>query len=167
MALPVLLNVMVCGPLSVPTICEAKVRPVNGARDTTPPTPVPLSASPCGLSEALSAKLSEALSLAGAEGVNLTLTEQMLLWTRVVPLHESEPMLKSVRFGPAMVAALAGKVRSALPLFVTVTVSAELVDPIDTSPKYKLVGDKRTDEDGDAAIISNTAPCWFWSSAPP
>lgn len=160
-AFPVLVRTTPCALLVEPTICEAKVRPDDGARVTTAPAPVPVSEAVCGLSDALSAKLSVAFLPEGEEGLNVTLTVQVLLCARVLPLHKSELTLNSVRFGPVIVTAPTAKVRSAAPLFVTVMVSGGLVEPTNTSPKYKLDGDKRTDAAGDAAMISYTAPTPF------
>ncbi len=122
--LPVLLRLSVCAAPLIPDNWAGKV---SEAVDklTKGPSPVPFSAALCGLPEALSAKLSEALRLPGAAGVKVTLTVQVLFGVTVAPVQESALLVKSPAFVPAIVAV--ERVRFPVPLLVRVTLCAALV----------------------------------------
>jgi hypothetical protein len=75
----------------------------------------------------LSAKLSVAVRLPGADGVKVTLTVQLLLGVTVAPEHASALLEKSPAFVPVIVTV--DMVRLALPLLVKVTMLAALVVP--------------------------------------
>jgi len=81
--------------------------------------PVPLKLAVCGLVEALSVKVSEALRLPVADGLNVTLTVQVPLGVTVAPVQVSALLAKSLAFVPPSVAV--EMVRLAVPVLVTVT----------------------------------------------
>src|SRR5271155_4291708 len=86
-ALPLLVNVIVCAALLVPTVCEAKVR-LAGARVTAgavAAAPVPVKATDCGLPLASSAMDTEAVRVPVAVGLNVTLMLQLAAAARVAP----------------------------------------------------------------------------------
>jgi len=95
---------------------------------TTGAVPVPLKVTACGLLEALSVKLSEALRLPIADGVNVTLTVHVLLGVTVAPVHVSALLAKSAAFVPPIVTAEI--VRLAVPALVTVSAWAGLLVPM-------------------------------------
>jgi hypothetical protein len=101
---------------------------------------VPLSATLCGLPEALSAKESEALRAPVALGVKVTLTVQVLLGVTVALVQVSVLLAKSPGLVPVRVTLV--MVRLAVPLLVTVTDCAALVALISWLPKLTLVGEK-------------------------
>lgn len=75
---PVLLIVMLCGALVVPTVCAAKVNAVGEMlTDTVGVVPVPLKLAVCGLLRALSFTVSVPLRLPVAVGLNVTLMVQL------------------------------------------------------------------------------------------
>ena len=73
----------------------------------------------------MSAKLSEALRLPVADGVNVTLTVQALLGVTVAPVQVSALLAKSLGFVPPIVTV--EKVRLPVPVLVTVSAWAALV----------------------------------------
>ena len=83
---------------------------------------LPVKGTASGLLEAM---VSKALRVPAADGVNVTLTEQLPLGITVTPVQASELMAKSPAFAPLMVAAR--MIRLALPLLVTLTLCAALV----------------------------------------
>jgi hypothetical protein len=89
--------------------------------------PVPVRPKVCGLPLALSVKLSEALRLPVADGVNVTLTAQVLLGVTVAPVQVSALLAKSPAFVPLIVTVEI--VRLAVPVLVTVSAWAALVVP--------------------------------------
>jgi hypothetical protein len=123
LALPVLVSVTVCEGLVVPTGSEGKV----GGADklTVVPVPVPLKLTVCGLFAALSLIESVAVRLPVAEGVNVTLTVQVLLGMTVAPVQVSALLAKSLAFVPPSVTVEI--VRLAVPVLVTVSAWAALV----------------------------------------
>ena len=131
LALPVLVSVTVCEGLVVPTGSDGKV----GGADklTTGPVPVPLKLAVCRLPLALSVKLSEALRLPVTDGVNVTLTVQVLLGVIVAPVQVSALLAKSLAFVPLIVTV--EMVRLALPVLVSVTVCDGLVVPTGSDGK--------------------------------
>ena len=90
-------------------------------------TPVPLKLTDCGLPLALSAKFSDAPRLPVAEGVNVTLTVQVLPapgeGLSVAPVQVSAPLAKSEAFVPLIVTVEMAR----LPVPVLVTVSTRAV----------------------------------------
>jgi hypothetical protein len=88
-------------------------------------TPVPVRLTVCGLFEASSVKLSEAVRLPVADGVNVTLTVQVLLGFIVAREQVSALLAKSPASVPPTVTVEI--VRSAVPLLVTVSAWAALV----------------------------------------
>ena len=93
--------------------------------ETAGAIPVPERLTVCGLLEALSVKLSEALRLPVADGVNVTLTVQVLVGVTVAPVQVSALLAKSLAFVPPIVTV--EMVRLAVPVLVTVSVWAALV----------------------------------------
>ena len=125
LAPPVLVSVTVCEGLVVPTGSDGKV----GTADklTTGPVAVPLKLTVCGLPLALSVKLSEALKLPVADGVNVTLTVQVLLGATAAPVQVSALLAKSLAFVPLIVTV--ETLSAALPVLLRVTVCDALVVP--------------------------------------
>ena len=105
-------------------------------------TPVPVKLTVCGLPLALSVKLSEALRLPVADGVNVTLTVQVLLGVTVAPVQVSALVAKSLAFVPLIVTV--ETVRLAVPVLVTVSVWAGLVVLVVWLLKLKLEAEKLT-----------------------
>ena len=105
-------------------------------------TPVPVKLTICGLALALSVKLSEALKLPIEDGVNVTLTVQVLLGVTVAPVQLSALMAKSLTFVPLIVTD--EMVRLAVPVLVTVSGWAGLVVLVGWLAKLKLEAEKLT-----------------------
>lgn len=114
-------------------------------RATNGRTPLPASATVWVVGLALSARVSVADSAPFVLGLKVRLTEQVLEAASVVPLVQLAPeaMAKSAAFGPLRAGA-ALKVKSALPVFVAVTVMALLVSPTVWLPKLTLGGASET-----------------------
>lgn len=110
----------------MPTVCDANVRLVVESVAGGGNTPVPERSTVCGLVEALSAKLRVALSVPTIDGVNEIVTVHAAAGATAAPLQVSELTVKSPGFAPESVAAPEPKIKSAPPLFVTVTVCAGL-----------------------------------------
>jgi hypothetical protein len=104
--------------------------------------PLPERLTVWGLLEALSVNFSEALRLPIADGVNVTLTVQVLLGVTVGPVQVSALLAKSLAFVPPIVTV--EKVRLAVPVLVTVTVCGALVTPTFWGLNVRLVGEKDT-----------------------
>jgi hypothetical protein len=117
-AVPELVTVTDTAALVVPTVWLAKVREVDESV-TAGAAPVPVKPSVCGLLLALSLKFSEALRLPPADGVNVTLTVQVLLGETVAPVQVSGLLPKSLAFVPPIVTV--ERVRLAVPVLVSVT----------------------------------------------
>ncbi len=119
------------------------VRLLGETPATAPPvTPVPVKLTVCGLLLALSVKLSEALKLVVADGVNVTLTVQVLLGVTVAPVQVSALMAKSLGFVPPIMTV--EMVRLAVPVLVTVSGWAGLVVLVGWLAKLKLEAEKLT-----------------------
>jgi hypothetical protein len=87
--------------------------------------PVPLKLTVCGLWGAMSVKISKALRLPAAVGVNVTLTVQVPLGINVAPVQVSALLAKSLAFVPPIVTVK--MVRLAVPVLVTLTLCAALL----------------------------------------
>jgi len=74
-AVPLFVSVTACAALAVVTSCPAKFRLV-GARVTAGAMPAPVSATLCGVPEALSVMVTDAPRLPVAVGLKVTLIEQ-------------------------------------------------------------------------------------------
>ena len=114
----------------------------TGNKLAATPVPVPLRLTVCGLLEAVSVKLNEALRLPPADGVNVTLTEHVPCEGTVTSEQVSALLLKSAAFVPLI--ATAETVRLAPLLLVSVTLCVGLVVPRDWE-KAKPNGAKITD----------------------
>jgi len=90
----------------------------------------------------LSVKLNEALRLPVADGVNVTVTEQVLLGVTVAPVQVSALLAKSPAFTPPIVTA--EMARLAVPVLVTVSPWAAPVVLRTWLPKLKPRADKLT-----------------------
>ena len=125
-------NVNVFAALVVPTFCFAKtaLAGVNVAGST----PVPDSATVCGLLAALSVKVSVPVRSPEAIGVKVMLTLQLLFAARVAPQVFAE-----IAKSPLGVMLLISSV--AVLVFFSVTVLAGLVVPTASSPKLSEFGD--------------------------
>ena len=120
-AVPVLLNVTACGALVVPKAWLEKVRLMADKLTTGAGRPSPARPIVCGLSAALSVRVTEPYRLPGAVGVKVTvimhaipgatLAPQVLVWAKS-PLAEMVVMFKA-----------------ALPVFVRITVWGALALP--------------------------------------
>src|SRR5579872_320662 len=138
---PLFVRVIVFAVLVVPTFWLPKLRLV-GLRLTAGAStlPVPLSARFCGLSGALSVKVTLALFVPVAPGVKVTLMVQDAPLLSV--LGQLLVCAKSPAFVPLRAILLIFK--GALPLFLSVTVCGALVVPTTWLPKLKLPGFKLT-----------------------
>jgi hypothetical protein len=118
LAVPLLLTVTVCAALAVLRSCLPELRLLG--ENVIGGVPVPLSATVCGLPEALSVKESEALREPAAKGPKITLTAQVALGTSVAPAQVSALSAKS----PALVPPIptVEMLRLAVPMLVRVTV---------------------------------------------
>ena len=103
---------------------EGQLAPVAAAREKS--VPVPVSETECGLPGALSVIVTEAVRLPVADGVNVTLMEQ-LAFTPSVALLAGHVFVcaKSLLFVP--VTAMLEMVSGAAPELVSATLCAELV----------------------------------------
>jgi hypothetical protein len=123
LAVPRLLTVTVCAALVVVRSQLPKFRlpgeNVMGAR-----TPVPLSATVCGLAGPSSAKRSEALSEPSTQGLKITLNVQEPPGRTASPVQVSAPLTKSVGFVPVSPTLVI--LRYPVPVLVRVTVCAAL-----------------------------------------
>jgi len=115
---------------------------VETPNDTIGLVPLPERLTVWGLLRALSVKFSEALRFPVADGVNVTLTAQVLVGVTVAPEQVSALLPKSLAFVPPIVAG--EKMRLAVPVFVTVTVCGVLVTSIFWGLNVRLVGEKVT-----------------------
>jgi hypothetical protein len=95
-----------------------------GARSTEKSVPVPVSPTDCGLPGELSMNCKDAVSAPVVLGVNATLTEHVVLTPTVAPLQLLALIEKSTPLAPLTATALI--VRPAEPLFITITLIAEL-----------------------------------------
>lgn len=131
---PTLVSVTVFAALVTPTACVPKLKLLV---ESFAAVPVPLSTTCCGLPGALSVMLRAALRAPLAVGLNVMLMVQLALTASELP--QLLVCAKSAVFVPVIVIALI--VSRAEPVFLSVMVLAELVTPIATVPKLKLVGD--------------------------
>ena len=79
---------------------DERVPPVLGEVRVVEAAPVPVKLTVCGLVLALSVKVSEALRVPVADGVNVTLTVQVLLGASVAPVQVSALLAKALAFVP-------------------------------------------------------------------
>jgi hypothetical protein len=135
-ALPVLLRVTCWAELAVPTFWFPKLR-LGCEKLTMGPKPVPVSETLCGLPLALSVTVSDALTVTGDEGVNVTLIVQPVPAARVVPqLFVCEKLLTVV--------AILEMVSMPVPVLLRVTCWEELAVPTFWFPKLRLGCEKLT-----------------------
>ena len=109
------------------------------ADSVTAELPVPLRLTFCGLFEALSVKVSVPLAAPVAVGVNVTPTAQLAPAARLVP-----QVLLEIAKGPLI--PTLEMVRAVLWRLVSVTVTAALVLPTATVPKFNELADRVTGE---------------------
>jgi len=117
-AVPVFLNLTLCDPLVVPTVCEPKLKLVD-ERLTTGAVPVPVRLTVCGLPVASSVIVIVPGWLPVAVGVKVTLMVQFAAAATDVP-----QVLVSVY---CVLAAMLVRLSAAVPVLVSVTVCAALV----------------------------------------
>jgi len=146
---PVLVSVTDCVALVVPTLVLGKVSEA-GERLTVAPElddpPVPESGMICGVLGALSNRLTCAVRVPEAVGVNFRLTVQLPPVATVPPTPGQvprPPKAKSPLFVPVMVKALL-IVRAELPVLLRVTNDTLLVLPTNTAPKFTEAGERLT-----------------------
>lgn len=161
--LPLFETVTVCVALVVPTVCEAKVS-IVGEIVIVPKgaAPVPLNVTVCGLPVALSDTFKVAVRVPTAVGVNKTLIVQFAPPARVpIGLHPPDIVGKGKLKSPAFVPVTVNpeKFTVAVPLFVTVTVSAALVVPTVCAAKVKLVGATVTPDVAGVGMDCATTTC--------
>jgi len=112
-------------------------------------TPLPDSATPCGLPLALDGMLSVALRAFSAAGVNVTSTAQLAPGVSVVPLHllgtNSDALVPAVTIVPST--------RLAVPVLLIDTDFAALAVPSIWLPKASVVADSPTAGIGAAAPV--------------
>ena len=137
---PVLVTVSVCAGLRVP--CKRLPKSSVGAdKPAAGPVPVPVKLTAWGLSGALSEKLSVAVRLPMPVGVNVTLTVHEELGRIAAELQVSADLAKSPAFAPAMVTVV--KLRSRIPVLVTVIVWEALAVPAAWCAKVRLLEESR------------------------
>jgi hypothetical protein len=137
-ALPVFIRVTVICALVVPSGTEPNE--TLAGRLTPGAVPVPVKETVCALGVALSAKLRVAFSPAAVDGVKDIVTPQVApaaTWLAVVQVEVT--MAKSAALVPEMDGLLV-KVRAPLPVFLSVTVTGELVVCSMTEPNDWLAG---------------------------
>ena len=136
-ALPVLVSVTVCAALVVPTPWEvANVKLAGERLAMGAVTPVPFSAITCGVLPALSAMLTEPTELPAAVG------EKVTLMVQIPPAIRDAPQVLVCAKGA--VAAIEVRVRVAVPLLVSVTVCAALVEFTICEPKLRALAESVT-----------------------
>jgi hypothetical protein len=138
--LAVLLRLIACAPLLVPTNWFPNDRGL-GDRVTVDATPVPVKATVCGLPLALSFMVSVPLLVPVAVGVKVTLIVQFVSPAKVVPqvfVSEKSPLLVPAIVMPAMFS---------VPALVLVSVTAlgGLLDPTTWFANETVMGDRLTD----------------------
>jgi hypothetical protein len=138
--LAVLLRLIACAPLLVPTNWFPNGRGL-GERVTVDASPVPVKATACGLPLALSFMVSVPLLVPVAVGVNVTLIVQFVSAAKVVPqvfVSEKSPLLVPVIVMLAMFS---------VPALVLVSVTAlgGLLDPTTWFANETVMGDRLTD----------------------
>jgi hypothetical protein len=107
--------------------------------------PVPLSATNCGESTALSAILSDAVSVPAAAGLN-SMEIMQLAPEAKVDVQVVVDVRKEVAFVPSIDSEFS--INTPEPVFFTVTVCAAEVEPTVVTAKVKLAGDRLTDKAG-------------------
>jgi len=112
-------------------------------------TPLPDSATPCGLPLALDAMLSVAVRAFKAAGVNVTSTAQLAFGISVEPLHLLAA--KSAAFEPVVV--IVPSTRLAVPVLLIVTDLNALGMPTVWLPKASVVADSPTAGTGAEAPV--------------
>ena len=127
-------------------------------KDKLTVTPVPpLKVTVCGLFEALSVISSVALKIPVADGVNVTLTVQVLPeageGVSVAPVQVSAVLANSPGSAPPIVAV--EMMRGEDPILVTVTLLAALVVPRGWGGKAMLGGDKATEGSEIETMLAN------------
>lgn len=137
--LPVLVRVTDCVALVVPRLWPAKVS-APGARVTTAPLPVPVSAAVCGLLKRLSAMVTQAVRVPSAAGENATLIVQLALGDR----EPSQPFVSEKSPALAPPTAMLEMAKVAVPAFVRIMFRGELSVPILWAGKIKLEGETVT-----------------------
>jgi hypothetical protein len=124
---PVLVTVTVCAALVVFTACEPKVRVLAESDTTGSAAPVPVSRMIWGLSGALSVRVSDPTLCPPTLGVKVTAIVQfdggVVAWSGVVQVL---PVAATAKLPLATALVM---VRAAVPVFVTVRISGELVTP--------------------------------------
>jgi hypothetical protein len=139
-AVPEFVSVMVCATLVEPSVCEAKVRlvgeSVTAGAATAGGVPVPLKATVCGESPALSVIVSVPVRLPAAVGVKVT---EMVHVAPVATLLSH--VCGSAKSPDALIDVIAS---AAVPEFVSVMVCATLVEPVVCAAKVRLVGESVT-----------------------
>jgi len=138
---PLLLSVTVCAALALPTDCVPKLTlladrlTVGGVA-----TPVPDSATVCGLPAALSVMVTDATRLPAAVGLNVTLIVQL------APPATLAPHVFVCEKSPAFVPAIAMLViDNGPPVLLSVIPCATLELPTDWLPKLKLLTERLTE----------------------
>ncbi len=134
-ALPVLVSVTVCGALIVPSAWLGNVRLIGDSLTAGPvSTALPVRLIFCGLSAALSAMVIVPVRRPGIVGVKATLMVQLAPAARLLP-----QLLDWKKFKLAAMPSI-GKIRVALPLFVSVTGSGRLLVPTVSFPVNVRLG---------------------------
>jgi hypothetical protein len=150
-ALPEFVSVIAFAALVVPTVWLPNARLV-GASATAgagAATPLPDSATPCGLPPALDAMLRVAVRVFSAAGVNVTLIEQFVPGVSVVLLQ----LLGANSAALVPVVVMAPSTRLAVPVLLIETVLAALVMPTVWLPKASVVADNPAAGAGAAAPL--------------
>jgi hypothetical protein len=141
-ALPVFIKVTVMGALVTPCGSAPKAR-LSG-KDTTGAVPVPVSVTVWLLVRALllSAKLRMALSAAAVEGVNVTVTVQLLPAATGLAVEQVEAVIAKSAILVPDTEGLLLNVSGPVPVFMTVSIIGALVEPSATEPNASGMGDR-------------------------
>jgi len=140
---PVFLTVTTWAAVVKPSVVEAKVN-VVGESETVKvgaAAPVPESATVCGVPVALSATDSVAFNAPAAAGLNSTETVQLAPAASDVPQVVAD-LRNEVGLVPVMVSE--ESVTAPVPVFLTVTTCAAVVDPTVVEAKVRLAGERET-----------------------
>ena len=148
----VFLSVTACASLVVPTAVLGKAMEVGVSVrvGVVAATPVPVSATVCGVPVALSATDRLAFNVPVAAGLNSTETVQLAPAARVEPQVVAD-FRKELALVPVIVSEV--RVTEPVPVFFTVTVCAAVVDSSVVEAKVRLVGESETVKVGAAVPV--------------
>jgi len=141
-AVPLLVSVTVCAEVVVVTTVGPNGTLVGESKTAgaAAAVPVPVMVTACGLFAALLVNVSEAEAPAAAVGLKVTDRTQLLPAPRLLP----QGLVRANWLAFAPVSAMLVMLSAASPVFLSVTVCAELVVPTVWFPKLRVVGFRET-----------------------